>query len=451
MRVEFPKGLMGTEGLPRTRRRLENCWWHEGKIIGRPGIRELNTTGKIARGSFVWNDSLYNVTSQKLIKITDTETGVFDTIGTIGGVTGVETDVGFNDAVIVVRNGPIYALSKTDALIEISDNDNFVPCRDVAHINGRFVYIPFDGSPAFFSDVGQAESVQAESFFDAETLPDKNNSVWNFKDTLYIGGTDSIELFQDTGASPNPFQRVNRGRITNGVIGGVLDYNETFLFVGREEDQSAGIYAIGQGYAPKISNETVDLILDGYTQSELESAIPGRLKWRGDDIATFTFPRDSLGYFAGNWFVLSTLDDGRTVPWKAGFITQYENRYYTAFEDKIGIFENRNTDYSDRVPRIIDLGYEQENNDDFSCQSLDLGISQGFSRTDGSVAILMSNDGLTYGEPLYRDLGALGEYSKHLVWDYPGGLGNYEGFMGVRIYTTEDVPFSSSHLIADFR
>ena len=289
------------------------------------------------------------------------------------------------------------------------------------------------------------------SFFDAEELPDKNNTVFNFKNTLYIGGTDSVELFKDTGASPNPFQRISGARIPNGYIGGLIEYNETFLFLGREKDQDFGIYAIGQGLAPKISNHAIDLVLSTYNQDELASAIGGRIKWRGYDIATFTLPRDSFGFYAGNWFVLDTVFDGVSEPWGGGFITQFDGKYYTAYEDKIGVFAKVNTDYGESITRIIDTGYEQEDNDYFSCQSIDLGISQGYSNTDGSVALFLSRDNVTYGDPMYRDLGSLGDYKDHLTWNEAGGMGAYNGFMGVRIYTTEDVDFSADHLIANFR
>jgi len=321
----------------------------------------------------------------------------------------------------------------------------------VAHINGRFVYIPFNGDPAFFSDVGAAGTVQTLSFFDAEELPDLNNSVFNFDNILYIGGTDSFEQFQDTGASPNPFIRISGARLSNGYISALIEYNETFLFIGREKDQDFGIYAIGQGLAPKISNEAIDLILTTYSQAELAAAIGGRLKWRGYDIATFTLARDSFGYYAGNWFVLDTVFDGISKPWGGGFITQFEGQYFTAFDDKIGVFAKVNTDYGNSITRIIDTAFEQEDNEPFACQSIGLGISQGFSSTTGSVALFLTRDNVTYGQPIYRDLGALGEYATHLTWNEPGGMGSYDGFMGIRIYTTEDVEFSADHLIANFR
>ena len=526
-RLEFPKGLEGVENLPRTRRLLQNCFNNgNGSVIGRPGIQQLNTTNRVARGSFVWDGFLYHVASQDLIKITNLDNGAFDVIGTIEGSAVIDHAIGFNDAVIVVKDaaGKIYALSNSTIFIsitsvtdvggianfvhagtapalgstitikgfvvntaynitgivtfsdatnfqissiafgtdeavgsftlvlsEISGNANFKNSVAVTHINGRFVYIPFDGSPAFFSDIGQAGVVQPLSFFDAEELPDKNNGVFNFRNTLYITGTDSIEQFRDSGASPNPFARVNGSRILNGFIGGLIEYNNTFLFVGREKDQDFGIYGISQGAAPKISNEAIDLILSTYTQAELAEAIGGRLKWRGYDIATFTLRRDSFAFFGGNWFKLDTVFNGVSKPWGGGFISQINGLYFTAFSNLIGKFVKGNSDYGNRVTRIIDTGVAQENTDFFACQSLELGISQGFNSSVGSVALFMSKDNVNYGPAVYRDLGNLGQYAQKLIWNDPGGLGTYRGFMGVRFFTTEDIDFTDEYIAMRIR
>jgi hypothetical protein len=402
-RIQFPIGSVGTESLPRTRRDLHNCFnTGEERVISRPGIEAITTITGVARGQFVWNEELYRVQSQELLKITNILTGATSVIGNIAGAQAIEFDVGFNEAVIVVRSGSIYTLSNstvqiaitgvtdssgiasfthagstpaigdsvtisgfttntaynvtgivtasssttfeissvafgtdetgqfTKVLTDISSNSNFVACVDVAYINGRFVYIPADGDPAFFSDVGDAGTVQALSFFDAEELPDKNNAVFSLKNTLYICGTDSIQPFSDTGATPVPFISIKRSRIDYGYIGGLLEYLDTFIFVGREKGQDQGIYAIAQGGATKLSNERIDLILSTYTESQLQVVISGRIKWRGYDIATFELGDDSFGLVLGNWILLSTLVSNTMVPWAGGFITQFQKEYYSA-------------------------------------------------------------------------------------------------------------------------
>ena len=446
-KIDFPLGLQGVEHLPRTRRTLQNCFNNgSGSIIGRPGIQGLSTTSGVARGQFVWNGALYQVVSQELIKITNTTTGANSTIGTIAGPQVIESAIGFNHAVIVVKGGAIYTLNSSDTLTDISGNSNFVPCDDVCHINGRFVYIPSSGDPAFFSDVGAAGTVQSASFFDAEELPDKNKACFDFRNTLFIAGTDSFEQFRDTGASPNPFIRVSGARIQNGYIGGLLEYNGTFLFCGREKDQDFGIYSIADGQAAKISNEAIDLILSTYTQNELAEAISGRIKWRGYDIATFKLRRDSFGFFGGQWFPLESIFDETSRPWGGGFITQFEGEYFTAYEDQIGKFADINTDYGNRITRIVDFAIVAEPGQRFGVQSISLGITQGYNASDGSVALMVSRDNVTYTDPYYRSTGKVGEYNAVLEWNPPGGLGQYDGFMGVRFYTTEDVSFSADSI-----
>jgi len=518
-RLEFPRGLEGTERLPKTKKTLQNVF-HNGRWpISRPGIEEIVNTGGVARGSFVWNDSLYDVVSDTLRKITDKTTGAFTEIGTIDGNVPIKFAIGFNDAVIVVPNGSIFALSNSTTQIAItgvtssggvasfthagttpaigntvtisgfttntaynvtgvvtassattfeissiafgsdetgqftlvlsviSGNANFAPCAAVTHINGRFVYIPFSGDPAFFSDVGAAGTVQVLSFFDAEELPDKNNEVFNLNNTLYITGTDSIQPFSDTGASPVPFVPIQRSRISAGYIGGLLEYENSFAFIGRIKDQAPGIFILDQGVAKRLSNEPIQFILSTYTVEELADVNAVRFEWRGYDIAAFKLARDSFGFFFGNWFLLDTVFDGDSSPWGADFISQFEGEYFVSFNDRFGKLARISTDYGERITRIIEMSLTQESGDWFSIQSIELTISQGFNTADGSVALFLSRDNVLYGPPLYRNLGDLGEYAKELKWNYPGGLGAYDGFMGIRLYTTEDIDFSSEFLI----
>lgn len=453
-RIAFPTGLKGSENLPRTKENLQNCWNNgEGSIISRPGIQELKTTGSVARGGFVWNGSYYQVVSQRLIKITNTVTGDFIDIGTIADSAQIRTAIGFNTAVIVVNDsvGRIYTLDDSDNLVDIRGNSNFVSCTSVAHIDGRFIYIPFDGDPAFFSDVGNAGSVQALSFFDAEALPDRNSAAYNYKDTLYIAGTDSIQPFRNTGASPNPFIPIQGARIDYGFIGGLLEAKDAFMFVGREKDQDFGIYAVKGGQTVKISNETIDLFLANYTQEELKETIPGRFKWRGYDIATFALREDSFGYLNGNWFRLSTHFDESTGPWRAGFITQHEGTYYTAYADKIGKFSMINSDYGGRIARIMETFEAEAETRFFRTQSLEFGISQGYNTNPGSVALFLSHNNVTYGPGIYRNLGDIGNYDPKLIWNPSGGLGTYKGFLGIRVYTTESVDFSGNYIVVKRR
>ena len=150
--------------------------------------------------------------------------------------------------------------------------------------------------------------------------------------------------------------------------------------------------------------------------------------------------------------MLATHDvNGVSMPWGGGFINQLGGTYFTAFEDKFGKLALVNTDYGDKITRTIDTAFEQQDNDWFSGQSIDMGIAQGFNSVDGTVSLQLSRNNVEYGDPVFRDLGALGQYTNHLTWNTAGGLGSYDGFMGIRIRTTQDVSFSTDHLVVNLR
>lgn len=446
--VPLPSGWVGSENLPKTRRFVKNGWNTGEYVLPRPGITDLGDQAGVARGSFVYNETLYAVYSNALLRVA--EDGTTTNVGTIEGTSQIDSAIGFNSAVIIVRqsDGKGYTFDTSEVLTEITSSF-FAPSTSVAHMNGRFIYIPFNGDPAFFSDVGAGGTIQSDSFFDAEELPDKNQVVFNFRNILYIGGTDSFELFRDVGTTPVPYARLN-ARVQHGYLGGIQEYSDTFAFIGNEKDEDVGIYVIQGGGALKISNETIDTILVTYTSDQLSNAIPGRFKWRGYDILSYTLGFDSFGFHNGKWFPLDTRDENENVPWKAGFITQYNQKYYTSQGSKLGRLDKINTDYGLAFERSIEFGFYNENNDDFTAQSIELGISQGYTDS-GTVGLQLSSDNVLYSDKFFMATGDIGEYSDKLVWNYPGGLGYYEGFMGVRLTTTADIEFACDKFTINLR
>ena len=445
--VPFPTGSKGSKDLPKTKVTLQNCFNNgQNEIIYVPGIDQILNALGTARGSFRWRGSLYQLRGTTLIKFTNLVTGAFSSIGTIPGSEVIETDFGFTHTVIVVKGGQIFMLDPSDVLTRIDTQPNFVACVDVAHIDSQFIYIPADGDPAFFSNVGAPQTVAATSFFDAESLPDLNRGVINLRNTLYILGENSIEPFRNLGLSPVPFIRVQGGRSDYGLIGGLHEYGDTFIFIGRKKDQSPRIYRFKPGGADGISNERIDVLLSTYTQADLEDVIVNRIEWLGYDLLTFKLRSDSFMFYRGEWFFLDTVFSGISRPWAGGFITELDGSYYTAYEDRLGKIADLNTNYGERITRLIEMGFRSRNGENFTCTSIELGISQGYNSAVGSVFLAVSRNNVEYSMPLQRDLGALGKYTDKLVWTPPGGLGMYRGFMGIKIFTTENVKFSADGL-----
>jgi hypothetical protein len=130
-----------------------------------------------------------------------------------------------------------------DTLTEIADPD-LPACRSVVYIDGRFVWVTADGESIFYSDVNNASSVQALSFFDAESRPDKNVEAVVLGNDLYILGETSIERFRTTGNSTAPFQRVNNSVISIGYLGGLVDLGDSVMFIGQYKGGTVEIYEL---------------------------------------------------------------------------------------------------------------------------------------------------------------------------------------------------------------
>lgn len=442
-------GIEGVNKLPETNKLLQNLFHtHDdnASIISRPAPSLISEVGDICRGGFEWNGSIYYIYSQELRKITDVETGAFTNIGAIAGDDLIFSAKGENTIGFIARGSASYTLDKFDVLVDTSTNPNFVPFVSIASINGRAVYVPETGEKVVYSDVGDFATIQPLSFFTPEQRPDDVVFCFTLDNYLYLAGTQSIERYKNV-PTDAVFVRVGAA-FDFGYIGGFMEGDQFVLFVGRKRNQSPGIFALDANRVVKISNAPIDKIIEDYTNQELTETISGRINWLGYDLATLTLRRDSILFFKGDWSLLNTVIDNISRPWTAGFIVEFNNRYYSGFEGKFGIFEEVNFDYGNRITRIIEMSLSQENMEYMTGALLELGVSQGFNTGEKqSIGLQTTENGVLYGPILYEDLALKGNYGDKVVWEPPGGLGTYLGFMGIRLITRENLIFNADHLI----
>lgn len=445
--VDIPTGYSELEQLPKTKELLRNMWNVNGTAQQRPGIETLSSAPSAARGAFTFNDRMYHVYGETLYRI-DANGNIAATIGTVAGTNAIDTSNGFNDCVIIDISsaGKGYTLTTGEVLTEIT-SIYFKPSRSVTHIDGRHVFVPYDGSPAFYSDVGDGSTIQFDAFFDAEQLPDKNTVAINWNNLLYIGGENSFEGFRPGTGTP-VYQRIT-GRIETGYIGGMTKYKQSQIFVGRHIDLNRGIFELQQGGSRRISNEAIELILKQYSIALLEQIIVNRWEWSGVEVVTFVLPNDSFAYVEGEWVIFDTKVAGIDLPWRGGYMTAYQGAFYCAYNNQIGKLSRINKDFDETFTREILVPFQHPRNSEFSMGRLTLVLSQGFSSNDGSIGLRLSDDNVVFGPTLFRDVSPLGVYNAELDWTYPGGLGYYYGFAGVSLICTDDIYFSAQLVVID--
>lgn len=446
--VPFPKGIVGLQAFPKQQEWLKNFLLTQEGVIRTPGIEAFTVGSGVCRGASQWRDGYdYQVSGNDLIRINSV--GSITVLGTIAGSADCVFSPGQTNLVIVVKGGNGYRYNDTDGLVQITDPD-YIPSVSVDFIDGRHVFVPYDGEPAFYSSVDSPGDISPLSFFDAEELPDKNRAVINVQNQLIILGDDSFEVFR-TNIDPDVvFTRREGARVDVGYIAGLTRFAGTFAFLGRSREQTARFFVAGAGTAEPISTPAIDEILnDDYTAAEREECEGMRYEWKGTEVLVFTLPRHTFKFANGIWsYADSDLDGTNAGQWRARWISCGAGRYVVGDREgsNIGILSNEPSEYGDRLEAELQTYVRDERNSYIDITKLELDCLTGQAITNKTVGISVSRDARIWSDYHYRTLGLIGKYSQRVLWQ---PIGQCENYLGIRIRTTADVSFSLEALTAE--
>lgn len=446
--IPFPEGYTGIDDLPKRREMLINLMNINGSLVRTPGIATIGVSGGTGcRGAANWyyDGRAYYVIGTTLFRLESNLT--FSNLGTIAGTEDVLIIGEQTELLILVKGGNSYTFSTGDVLTQIT-NPNFSSSVSAAFIDGITVYIPADGSPAFYSDVDDAATIQAGSFFDAEQLPDINKYVINYKNNIIVFGSESGEIFRTTGNETAPFQRAGNTRFEVGYVSAMSKYQDTYVFIGRQQDLGYAIYAIiGEGRVQKISNQAINEDLEDLTKAQIEAARANRFEWYGIDCVAFTIADRTYMYYDGKWtFLDSTLNGDETGAWRVNGICFSYGEYYVAdtSSSSVGILSDIPSEYDQPIEAQIDTFARSSRGSFAEFGYLEVDCLTGQNGT--SIGLSLSHDGRTKSDYLYESLGASGDYSKRVKWEPPGGLGYIENYLGISLRVTGEVKFSADSL-----
>lgn len=214
--------------------------------------------------------TISNVTTgcRGMIKIDNSVIGLFGTqlveIDTSGGVTALGGIPGTAPAILarnqaeplpmvaIVSDGVRYVWTGS-ALATLDDPDLPSP-NSVCFLNQRMIYGIPDGR-FFWTDVGSATDVNSLSFAEGEADPDGGVRVFNHRGDLWLFGTDTTQIFRDTGQTSNTFAPVGGGYTRRGCASAhtVAQLGDELIWLGDN-----GTVQLASGYQGEtISHEAV--------------------------------------------------------------------------------------------------------------------------------------------------------------------------------------------------
>ena len=398
-----------------------------------PGLKLLNTigTGPI-RGlwAFSSNDAdAFVVSGTQLYKINTSYVATL--IGTVAN-TGPVSMSDNGTQLFIACNGPSYIYNRaTNVFAQITDPD-FPGAVTVAYLDGYFVFNEPNSQKMWVTALLDGTSVEPLDFASTEGSPDGLLAVIsNFRE-IWAFGTNSIEVWFDSGATDFPLQRIQGAFNELGCAApySIAKMDNGLFWLGRDR-RGQGIVYRANGYTgQRISTHAVEWQIQQYTN--MSDAIGYTYQQDGHSFYVLVFPTANTTWV----YDVATQAWHERAGWDNGAFIRHRGNCQMAFNNKIliGDFENGNvyafdlTDYSDnggvqkwlRTWRALPTG--QNNLKRTAQHSLQLDIESGVGLnlgqgSDPQVMLRWSDDGgHTWSNEHWSPIGKIGEYYKRVFW-----------------------------------
>jgi hypothetical protein len=257
-----------------------------------PGLNFLQTVGTgPVRGLWAHQTNgsdFYVVSGNQFFKLTGLN-ATPTLLGTVAG-TGPVSIADNGTQLFIAANGPSYIYNEvTNVFAQITDPD-FAGAVTVAYLDGYFVFNQPNSQIIWVSQLLDGTSVDPLDFASAEGSPDGVVGLIADHRELWVFGTDSVEVWYDSGAADFPLQRI-QGAFNE--IGCVSAYTiakmDNGLFWLGTDARGQGIVYRANGYTGvRISTHAVEYAIAQY--GNISDAIAYTYQQEGHAFYVLTFP-----------------------------------------------------------------------------------------------------------------------------------------------------------------
>jgi len=398
-----------------------------------PGLRLLATvgTGPI-RGLWSFSSNrttAFVVSGTQLYKINQSYAATL--IGSVSG-TGPVSMADNGTQLFIAANGPSYIYNNTtNAFAQITDPD-FPGAVTVGYLDGYFVFNEPNSQRIWVTSLLDGTSVDPLDFASAEGSPDNVVSLIVDHRQVWVYGTNSVEVWYDSGATDFPLQRID-GAFNE--IGCAATYSvakmDNGLFWLGSDARGQGIVYRANGYTgTRISTHAIEYAIAQY--GDISDAIAYTYQQEGHSFYVLTFPSANATWV----YDVAAQAWHERAGWTNEQFVRHRSNCQMAFNNQVivGDFENSNI-YAFDLDVYADNGNIQkwlrswralptgQNNLKRTAQhTLQLDIESGVGLnlgqgSDPEVMLRWSDDGgHTWSNEHWAKVGKIGEYYKRVLW-----------------------------------
>lgn len=446
MKVDIPiaNGFYQSDSLPISNQRCINLFPNlpqtlalgQETLFGTPGIPEIANTGavqQINRGSHTMAGIFYFVNGNTLFRLNRTVVeGVdvfdFDSLGTVPGSGRVSlSDNGIQLLILVPGVDGFIFTDDPDTFTEITDSNfkaNGEP-QVVVFADGYFA-CSTDSKKWIVSNLNNGLGWNALDFATAEADPDIIVAPHVHSNQIYIGGSETIEVFQNIGGSGFPFQRINGFIIPKGFSSkfGVVETNNTFMFLGAGPNEKPAIWELAGGSVRKVSTTAIDVAINKFTDEEIEQSFAWSYGEKGAYFVGFSFADTTFVYdlITQRWHERSSRIDEEDGPWRVNSMSTAYGRVIVcdSKDGRVGELDSDVfTEYGGVIiSKISTQPFSNLGNPVF-VSSMEMTVESGVGNSDApdpQIRMSWSDDGKTFNNELSRSMGKIGDFKNRSIW-----------------------------------
>lgn len=399
-------------------------------MYGTPGLYLFGTAGAgPIRGEYsTANGRAFTVSGSALYEVNSD--GTTTSRGSLNTASGTVYMVENGLQLAICDQTYVYIFTYATNAFAAVVTPNYTSAGSITFIDGYFIVNQNSTGKFYISSINDGSTWAALDFATAESSPDFLKRAIQAVGLLWLQGADSTEIWQNTGASAFPFQRISGGKMTVGIYAPAtaIEADNTLFWVGSSKEGNGIVYR-AQGFTPlRISTTPIELMIRNASDPT--------------NIRAWTYQRDGHLFYVltGGGLATSLVYDVTTKMWHeraylaatGAFETHLATCAMKAF-DKILVGDKNNgniyvldeSTYSDNGDVLAaERIYTHLSDEDkmIRYNKLIIGVETGVGLQSGQgsapvINLQLSKDGArTWSDIFTASIGAVGEYMTEVAF-----------------------------------
>lgn len=337
-------------------------------------------------------------------------------LGTLDTGSGRCTMVCNDNAEIMISDQVKLYYWNGTALGYVDNPAAFTP-GNLSYLNGYGIVNSIGSDQFYITGADDFSSIDALDFATAESNPDPLQTTFTDHNDIWLPGTTTIEIWQDTGGQDFPFQASTFAKIERGTLSGLsfaADDN-TVIFLGDD-----GVVYRADGYRPlRISTHPVEEALRKCSAANLAQAYAVIYFHGGHKFYTLTVPGELTVQYN---FATQLWNEAHTYGYPDWHVVGSAGHYSDYVLTDNGIAEltpDVNQDEGGVVVRLARSapGWADGNNIAMRALQIDCEVGEVADPTlEPTVMMRVARDAVSFGNTRTRSLGTQGNYRKRVVF-----------------------------------